>query len=127
MKNTMINELNKIHSNDIKLKIEELVKNHGNCEQLSNKELDKVSGGIDDIDFDHVRINGWTYQELYDILCWTYESYYIPGESWDYAKGLTVDVATSFIPSIKWKNYMYLPYPDFIKEPMRRIWFMIPD
>ena len=26
MKNTMINEFNKIHSNDIKLKIEELVK-----------------------------------------------------------------------------------------------------
>ena len=96
---------------------------------LSAKELDEVSGGIDGddvVNVDNIRINGWSYKELYKILCWTYESYYIPGESWDYAKGLTVDVAESFIPSVRWKQCMYLPYPQFIQEAMRRIWLKIP-
>lgn len=118
-----------IPSDDIKAKIEDITKNRSNYEPLSAKELDEVSGGIDDDDVVNVyniRINGWSYKELYKILCWTYESYYIPGESWDYAKGLTVDVAESFIPSVRWKQCMYLPYPQFIQEAMRRIWLKIP-
>ena len=117
-----------IAKNDIKAKIENISKNHSDIELLSNKELDMAAGGTDDIDIDieHVRINGITYKELYHILCWTYESYYIPGESWDYAKGLTVDVAESYIPSVRWKQCMYLPYPQFIQEAMRRIWLKIP-
>ena len=113
-----------IPSDDIKAKIEDIAKNRSNYEPLSAKELDEVSGGIDGddvVNVDNIRINGWSYKELYKILCWTYESYYIPGESWDYAKGLTVDVAESFIPSVRWKQCMYLPYPQFIQEAMRRI------
>jgi hypothetical protein len=118
-----------IPSDDIKAKIEDIAKNRSNYEPLSAKELDEVSGGIDGddvVNVDNIRINGWSYKELYNILCWTYESYYIPGESWDYAKGLTVDVAESFIPSVRWKQCMYLPYPQFIQEAMRRIWLKIP-
>ena len=113
---------------DIRAKIEDIAKNHNDAELLADKELDLVTGGDDDVDVDieHIRINGWTYKELYTVLCWTYESYYIPGESWDYAKGLTIDVAESFISSVRWKECRYLPYPQFIQEPMRRIWLKIP-
>ena len=115
-----------IPSDDIRAKIEDIAKNRGDCELIGEKELDIVAGGTDEVDIENIRINGWTYEELYKVLCWTYESYYIPGESWDYAKGLTIDVAFSIIPSVRWKECSYLPYPAFIKEPIRRIWLKIP-
>ena len=86
-------------------------------EQLSVEDLETVSGGgpFDRPPLDpNKQINGWTYTELHDILCWVYESYG--------SVSITIGVANDYIPSAFWEQHSSYPYPAFIDLPMWKLW-----
>lgn len=97
----------------------------GELKPLKLEELDAVAGGgglaRPELDPNKV-INGWNYTDLYNILCWTYESYYDPADLGIFAKDLTIGLAMDIIPSHFWVAFFYCAYPAFITEPMWRLW-----
>ena len=105
---------------------EESIRNKIDSLELNSVDLEKVSGGggLDRIPLDaNKEVRGWTYTQLHSTLCWFYESYHIPGEIPNNAKALTLEVANDIIPApYLWQEFRNLPYPDFIEEPMWRIW-----
>ena len=109
-------------------KYEELKKN-SSIRILNDEELSSVAGGSggSNVLNKSLRICGWTYDDLYAILAWIYESYYDPNDKFDTAKYYCADFAESQIPSIFWKEYVHCSYPDFIIKPMYILWSRATD
>ena len=96
---------------------------HPEVRELSMAEMEPAAGGgpLDMPDLNQ-EICGYTGIDLYNLLNWVYTSYHDPLDPADFAKDITVDVAESCIPSVLWKQYKGLDYPDFITIPIRIIW-----
>ena len=89
-----------------------------NIKEVSDEELGKVTGGGNPfvrilLDPNKV-ILGWTYTDLFDILCWIQTSYN--------DKYLTASVANDYIPTGWWFDYLGYEYPANIEQPMLKIW-----
>ena len=99
------------------------VKDYPEVRELTMTELGTIAAGgpFDPPDLNLV-VCGWTGYDLYNLLCWVYTSYHDPLDKADFAKGLTIDVAYSYIPSVAWKEYRDYDYPAFIMLPIQQIW-----
>ena len=96
-----------------------------NIPKLNDEELEKVvGGGFERPDLDpNKEICGWTYTDLYELLCWCYETWTGPTTiEKQTARNITLGVANDMIPTSLWQKYKDCDYPEFIKEPMWRIW-----
>lgn len=95
----------------------------GEIEPMSIDDLDKVSGGANErVPLDTNRlIGGWTFTELYNVLCELYKSY-ITDTDFKTAKDITLNMAVALVPSPFWHDESYDVFPDFISEPMIRLW-----
>ena len=96
-----------------------------NIQKLNDEELGKVvGGGFERPDLDpNKEICGWTYTDLYELLCWVYESWTGPTTmEKQSARDITLGVANDMLPTSLWQKYKNYDYPAFIKEPMWRIW-----
>ena len=96
-----------------------------NIQKLNDEELGKVvGGGFERPDLDpNKEICGWTYTDLYELLCWCYESWTGPTTmEKQSARDITLGVANDMLPTSLWQKYKNYDYPAFIIEPMWRIW-----
>lgn len=95
----------------------------GEIEPMSIDDLDKVSGGANErVPLDTNRlIEGWTFTELYNVLCGLYKSL-ITHVDVKAAKDTTLNMAVALVPSPFWHDESYDVFPDFISEPMIRLW-----
>ena len=106
---------------------EDIRKKMNKITEVSDEELGKVTGGgnpFERPDLDpNKEILGWTYTDLYEILCWCYESWTGPTTmEKQTARDITLGVANDMIPTSLWQKYKNYDYPAFIIEPMWRIW-----
>ena len=96
-----------------------------NVQKLNDEELGKVvGGGFERPELDpNKEICGWTYTDLYELLCWCYESWTGPTTiEKQSARDITLGVANDMLPTSLWQKYKNYDYPAFIIEPMWRIW-----
>ena len=109
---------------------EEDIKKMNNIElkKVKGEDLEKINGGglFDFLEYGEINpnqeINGWTYNDLHYILCWTYETCISLNDSEDMAKNRTIAFAEELFPSSFWAKFAYLNYPEFINQPMWKIW-----
>ena len=99
--------------------------NNVKIKEVNDEELAKVvGGGFERPDLDpNKEICGWTYTDLYELLCWCYESWTGPSTlEKQTARDITLGLANDMICSSLWKKWDYCEYPAFIREPMWRMW-----
>ena len=125
-KGKVVESLKKVKSELNEEEIKEKMDNF-KLKKADDGELSKVTGGgsgFERPDLDpNKEICGWTYTDLYELLCWCYESWTGPTTmEKQSARDITLGVANDMLPTSLWQKYKNYDYPAFIIEPMWRIW-----